>query len=193
MGPLRTHSTGEITLPKKKITGSLGVWVCLLLLSGCGISHQAVSHHISAVPSIHTAPQATPSMSGLFASSLVLPDGTTVTSTHSGVWHHIRFAIAIQAAVSGSGSGPRYATVIDNHSTVNQHSKFNTAEGPADFLAVTMTPPAASESNIPTYQYWVIVFKSHYTYAIVATVNALSPSAAEAVRNATKHWTIPTQ
>lgn len=172
----------------------LGLSVSMLLISGCGTTTYRASTATSAPSPTAQASQAGPSRTqALIATRLTLPNGVLVTPTRNGIWHHITFSLAVQGSGGPPGTGPRYLGVIDNHSSVVQHSTVTLPMGQADFVSVKMTPPATTGSTTPTYQYWLIVYKSRYTYAIVGTVPAFTNHGAEEMLAVAKHWTIPAQ
>ncbi|KLU62373.1 hypothetical protein CEB3_c12340 [Peptococcaceae bacterium CEB3] len=124
----------------------------------------------------------------LFRMTLTLPNGQIVTRDHPVTWKDILIWLQIPSLPTQS---PRYAEILGNHSTVLSHSTVSTSAGPATLVLNKRTPPAAAQSTTPTYEYWVIAYRSQYAYAIEATVIGDRLKAKNEVMELVRNWQVP--
>ncbi len=124
----------------------------------------------------------------LFDTTLTLPNGQTISPNQTVQWKDLFISLQIQSIPNHS---PKYLEVIGNHSTVLSHSNVSTSAGTATIVLNERTPSAAAHSTTPTYEYWVIVYGSQYTYAIEATVNGKRNNAKNEVMELLKNWKVP--
>ena|GEM_PF-2311489 len=124
----------------------------------------------------------------LFDTSLTLPAGQTIVTNQTIRWKNLDVSLQVQKPQGG------YAGILGNHSQVLSHQTVATSAGTADLVLNERTQPAASTSQTPTYEYWVIVNGKQYAYAIEATVIG-DKSQAEAARGDVMellhHWQVP--
>ncbi|QQE80006.1 hypothetical protein [Alicyclobacillus sp. SO9] len=120
----------------------------------------------------------------LFQTTLKLPNGKVVKPNNSVRWKDLSIQLIITSPQS-------YRGVIGNHSTVISHTSVFTSAGPATLVLNKRTQPAASESNAVTHEYWVIVNRSQYAYAIDATVMGNLKKSKSEVMQLLKQWQIP--
>lgn len=82
----------------------------------------------------------------LFDTTLTLPTGQIVTSSHAVHWKDLKVTLQIQGVPP---MPERYASIIGNHSSVLSHTTVSTSAGPATFVLNSRTPPAAAQSSTP--------------------------------------------
>ncbi|HUV84475.1 MAG TPA: hypothetical protein VMV86_02135, partial [Methanosarcinales archaeon] len=126
----------------------------------------------------------------LFNTTLTLPNGQRVTPDHAVRWKDLLVSLQIQSLPSPNPQ--QYLEILGNHSNALSHSIVSTSAGTATFVLNERTPPAAAHSTSATYEYWVIVYGSHYAYILEATVigNNLDNAKTE-VMELLGNWKIP--
>lgn len=127
----------------------------------------------------------------LFQTSLTLPDGKVVTPNHSVRWKNLFIQLLITSLPPSYVTKERYATVVGNHSAVISHETVSTSAGKATLVFNDRTPPAASQSTTATYEYWVIVYRSQYAYAIEATIVGNRNNEKSEVLGLLRLWKVP--
>lgn len=127
----------------------------------------------------------------LFLTKLTLPTGQVVTPLHPVKWKNLDISLQIPSLPPPQAGPQDYLAIIGNHSSVLSHSTVQTSAGPATLVLNDRTPPAAANSTTPTYEYWVIVYGSQYTYAIDATVIGDRKAAKSEVMSLLHNWTVP--
>ena len=125
----------------------------------------------------------------LFKTTLKLPNGKLVKPNDSVHWKDLSIQLLITSLPPSTTDG--YRAVIGNHSTVISHERVSTSAGPATLVLNKRTQPAASKSNAVTYEYWVIVNGSQYTYAIDATVIGNLKKSKSEVMHLLQEWKVP--
>jgi alpha-tubulin suppressor-like RCC1 family protein len=126
----------------------------------------------------------------LFDTSLLLPNGQVVIPDQlvgkTVINHSVRWKdLLISLQISSPGG------ILGNHSTVLSHTKVSTSAGIGTLILNERTPPAAAESTTPTYEYWVILNRSQYAYAIEATVIGNLDKAKNEVVELLNSWKVP--
>ena len=124
----------------------------------------------------------------LFDTTLTLPNGQIVTTSHAVDWKDLKVTLQIQGVPP---KPDRYASIVGNHSSVLSHTTVSTSAGPATFVLNSRTPPAAAQSSTPTYEYWVIAYRSQYSYAIEAIVTGNVSRAKSEVMQLLQKWKVP--
>ncbi|MCY0875128.1 MAG: hypothetical protein OWT28_02465 [Firmicutes bacterium] len=125
----------------------------------------------------------------LFKTTLKLPNGKLVKPDESVRWKDLSIQLSIASLPPSTKNG--YLEVIGNHSTVISHERVSTSAGPATLVLNKRTQPAASKSNAVTYEYWVIVNGSQYSYAIDATVIGNLKKSKSEVMQLLQEWKVP--
>lgn len=121
--------------------------------------------------------------------SLTLPNGKVIKKIIQPVrWKDLSIQLLI---TSPTASKQDYKGVIGNHSTVLSHQKVSTSGGQATLVLNERTQPAAAQSNNKTYEYWVIVNKSSYTYAIEAEIVGNRHKAKKEIMQLLDRWKVP--
>lgn len=163
----------------------LGAAVAALTVAACGFTG-----HGRAVSSGHL-----PLDTGQFASQLTLPSGRVLKAGYGTKWRDIAVALLIEGVPRNSPYG--YA-LVGNHSNILQQSFIETPVGRAYFVLNERTPPAASGSTTPTFEYWIAVFRPYrkdpsqdLAYSIVAQIIGRRRQARAEVLELTRHWRIP--
>lgn len=123
----------------------------------------------------------------LFDTTLKLPNGQTITPSRSVRWKDLNVILQIQDTPVNS---PRYLGIVGNQSTVLSHTSVSTSAGTATLVLNERTPPAAAQSTTPTYEYWVIVYRSQYAYAIEAVVIGNQNHAKSEIMDLLNNWKV---
>lgn len=174
--------------------------ISTIILSGCSIASQstsatnisnssnAASSKNGSVDNTGVTSNQTPRANPLFNTTLTLPNGQIITPDHPIKWKEVSILLQILSLPSHT---PRYGEILDNHSTMLSHTYVSTSAGTATFILNERTPPAAAQSTVPTYEYWVIVYGSQYAYAIDATVTGDRTKAKGEVMELLHNWKVP--
>lgn len=126
-----------------------------------------------------------------FQTSLTLPNGKVIKQTNQSVrWKNLSIQLLITSLPPAPASKEGYRTIIGNHSTIISHEKVSTSAGKAKLVLNKRTQSAAAHSKETTYEYWVVVNKSHYAYAIKATIVGKRNNARNEVIQLLNQWKV---
>lgn len=133
----------------------------------------------------------TPKKNPLFDTTLTLSNGTVVTPNQTVNWKDLSIQLQISSLPGAGSTLDGTSEIIGNHSEMLSHETVKTAAGDAFFILNKRTQPAAAQSTDETYEYWVIVYKSQYAYAIEAIVTGDRDQAKAEVKELLGHWKVP--
>lgn len=176
---------------RRLLIGTLGA--SLLILSGCGSlsgSAHATSRSKDTAHQGTTLHQKRPT-NEWFQTSLTLPNGKVVTPEHSVRWKDVSIQLLITSLPPSYVKHERYFLVVGNHSQVLSHERVSSSAGKVMLVLNERTPPAAADSTIATYEYWVIAYGSRYTYAIDATIVGNRSRAKREIMSFLHKWRVP--
>ena len=166
------------------------------MLSGCGnsfVSNSSVGKkstltgNETAINNTTDNPQ--PQTNPLFQTILTLPNGEVVEPNRPVRWKDLSIQLLVTRLPHLKADG--YKEVVGNHSTIISHKTISTSAGKATLVLNERTPPAASQSTSPTYEYWVIFYGGEYAYAVDAIIIGNRDRAKSEIMELLNHWKVP--
>lgn len=127
-----------------------------------------------------------------------LPNGSVLCSGTAGpvaLGKHTR--VELTTVGVRQDYAPQVEFVVGNHAEVLQKERVGTPAGEATLALVRRTPPAAAGDQRPSYEYWLVVWRSHplrtdmaLAHAIRAFIFQASEKARQEVLDLAKTWHI---
>lgn len=127
----------------------------------------------------------------LFQTTLTLPNGVIISTDKVVKWKDLSIQLLVTNLPAPSNTTDGYKEIIGNHSTIISHEVVKTSAGNAVLVLNERTPPAATKSIVPTFEYWVIVYGRQYTYAINATIIGNREKAKSEIFSLLNRWKAP--
>jgi hypothetical protein len=161
--------------------------------SGGGAANAVVeANAFAAVPVANAA--LAPAASGgasnpaAFDTYLPLPDGQVATPYHPVQWQGLQASLQVEGLPS-EVSGEQ--EIVGNHAEIRHRSQVTTAAGAGVLLEVDRTPPAAAKTSNTRKEWWVVVYRPTWAYALVVTGSGNPDAIRSQVIGLAKRWHVP--
>ncbi|MCL6600459.1 MAG: hypothetical protein K6T81_17245 [Alicyclobacillus macrosporangiidus] len=145
----------------------------------------------AAVPASNAGPA--PAASGgasdsaAFGTYLPLPDGQVATPDHPVHWQGLQVSLQVQGLPPEAS---RDQQIVGNHAEIRHRSEVTTGAGPGVLLEVDRTTPAAQTPST-TKEWWVVVYRPTWAYAIVVTGPGDPNAIRSQVIDLARRWHVP--